>query len=121
MASTELVDCPKCGGIGKIFAFSSVENGKCFECMGARKVSVRSRSVLDRARQQASYEIWHAVEEFQDYGDVTDVGIERVAKALLAMHDTKKAREMLALIGRQCGSGLRAQIIEAGRRLKEVS
>lgn len=44
MASKKLIcDCPKCGGMGHIPAFSGIANGTCFRCAGAGKLAYRPK------------------------------------------------------------------------------
>lgn len=56
--------CGKCDGLGKIWAFGHVDNGKCFWCHGSGKLTFKGAAptAIDTARQRASWE-FHIVAE----------------------------------------------------------
>ena len=51
LPSTQLVDCMKCDGRGRINAFAHVVAGRCFDCEGAGKISI------DRISETEAFEI----------------------------------------------------------------
>jgi hypothetical protein len=113
------IKCPKCDGRGRIEGFSHIETGKCFGCGGAKVIEVTHAplSVRKRLVSVAVYELEACLEEARDYGDVSPNTLARVARALLNLCDTEKARELLANVARRGGPGLRRQIIETGREV----
>lgn len=75
------VECSKCQGRGKIFGFSSIDNGRCFQCGGsgafmmtaaahAKLLATRERAVAmmeaERAEESREADLYHlAVDAIQ--------------------------------------------------------
>lgn len=54
-AATVKLECPKCQGKGRIFGFSNIDNGRCFQCggVGSTTMSAKAHAKLLAARERA--------------------------------------------------------------------
>lgn len=111
MNTTATGTCGKCGGSGKLLAFSHIANGECFTCNGAGTVTAYSRQApqLSEAERIA-------------VADETALALVRVAAAILsrglAWEDTTEAymepqnyraivSECSPSVRRECNAALR--------------
>jgi hypothetical protein len=135
--ATQLVDCFKCDGKGRISGFGHIVGGRCFECGGSGKIAIDAiteseafKLVVANLYASAQYAMDCAADGYDTHA------VASLGKMVCDMFriGTDKAREILRFISagkfwstagnrwrrldRETAHGLTRQLIEMGRDAK---
>ena len=110
--------CSKCGGRGKLWFWTHRDNGVCYACSGIGLVACDSVS----AKQALVSDTCWSIEVLSNASDSVltcntpwaDVWVGRAAEGLLAIQDTRMARQLLSKLT----PGIRKAVIAKGWELR---
>lgn len=102
------LDCPRCGGRGRIEGFGHIESGRCFKCGGARG---RWWDAMELAKQRTADER----SQLRSVAKAQAEARERFRRLLgWARWHREALKDLRAMRGDRFGADLRRQLIERG-------